>query len=514
MRSINRYHILELLLLCVAFIYYFFFSNKGLVLFDEGYFVHTAERILHNEIPYQDFSLQYGPLFFYLLAGVFKTFGIAIIVERLFAIAICILILLTTFLILNKLRSTSYIVIFLTFLISIAYGYPLLNIANIMWANVLVTLLCALSYLYWYEATGRKVLIYLGLLGILFAIAFTLKQNIGLACVITGSMLLIFSKRRHMSLILKDLVIVNSICFGLTILWLYYFFFKDNISGFYAVINFSKNFASSISFTLPPLSLIFQPLGIFKLLPYYIPLMFACFLLWYLSQKKIEWDKLGFALFVTTGFLVTIYPQSDLLHVYPFLGSVLVAALVFIYKSRLRVLVICLMVLMSVIGFYLTFFTKSYRYEPPYKELDKALSLPRAKDILVTNHDAENIEVVDIYLKKHTKQDDYIFVYPHAPMFYFIYEKKNPTKDPIYYLPTWHFDEDNVIIKDLKQKKVEYIITAGDYQYETDLSRFIQKQKQVFRSGNLIIFKITWKEGVPVKKDAVDKEKELQCSKQ
>ncbi len=46
----------------------------------------------------------------------------------------------------------------------------------------------------------------------------------------------------------------------------------------------------------------------------------------------------------------------------------------------------------------------------------------------------------------------------------------------------------------MKQKNVKFIVVAGDYIFDTDLSRFIQKQKKVFNSVNFLVYEIIgWK---------------------
>lgn len=493
LHKFNNYKILEVLLFSIALLYYLFFFNKGIVLFDEGYFVYSADRILNGEMPYKDFSLQYGPIYFYLLAFFFKLFGSTIIVERFYTVAICLSILVVTFLILNKLRTTSYTIILLSFFCIIAYGYLLINIANIMWANVLTALLTTLTYLYWYSKTDEKKYFYLIIMGGLLALSLALKQNIGVACLVLFNLLITFSKKRPISQTIQDLVIMNGVCIILTLGWIYYFFLKDNISGLVAIIEFSKKFASSISFTIPPLTFIFQPLGLFKLLPYYTPIIFAIFLIYYLFCQKKDWPKFSFALVSVTGFAVTIFPQSDLLHVYPFLGSIMVAILLFGYTHKWKIYIIIFIIINILIGFYLTFFTKSYRYEPKYFQMDTTLPFIRTNGLLIEKQSAVDLISVFDFINSHTTKSDYILAYPYSPMLYFIFERKNPTKDPIYYLRTWHFYDDAIAIKDMQRKNVKYVITAGNYKFDSDLSKFIQKQQQVFTSGSLIIFKIvTW----------------------
>jgi|GEM_PF-2514497 len=481
-KKIDHYKKFEIILVIIALFYYLFFINKGIVLFDEGYFVHSADRILNGELPYKDFSLQYGPTYFYLLALFFKLFGATIIVERWFAVLICLGILGTIFLIINKLQVKSYLLISLSFLCIVAYGYPLINIPNIMWTNVLTALVALLVYLNWLTTQERKADKHIFMLGILLALSLSLKQNIGITCVVFFNFLLLFSKKQSVLQASRNLAILNITMVIVTFGWIYYFFLRDNISGLITTVEFSKKFVSSTAFSIPPLSLALQPLGIFKLLPYYTPIFFALFLLYHAFQRKKEWGKFAFALLATVGFIVTIFPQSDLLHVYPFLGVTLVSLLIFSRKSNMNFFVICLICIQIITGFYLTFFTRSNRYESPYLQMNSPLSLPKTSGIMMEKEQAENLIELSHFMNAHTKPNDYILVYPYAPLLYFILERKNPTKDPIYYLRTWHFYDDEVALDDMRKKHVTFIVVTLTYQYNTQLSHFIEKQKKVFTS--------------------------------
>src|SRR3990167_874455 len=97
MPKIKKYVVLEIVLLFAAAVYYLFFVNKGIDLFDEGYFVHAAERIFQGEQPYKDFALQYVPAYFYLLAFLYKILSPSILVGRFLNLFICLLIIFFTF---------------------------------------------------------------------------------------------------------------------------------------------------------------------------------------------------------------------------------------------------------------------------------------------------------------------------------------------------------------------------------------------------------------------------------
>ena len=56
--------------------------------YDEGLVLTAAMRVAAGQIPHRDFYVNYGPAQFYVLAGLFNTFGTSILVERLFDVFI------------------------------------------------------------------------------------------------------------------------------------------------------------------------------------------------------------------------------------------------------------------------------------------------------------------------------------------------------------------------------------------------------------------------------------------
>lgn len=193
----KKYILLEIALIFLAFLYYLFFADKGLDFFDEGYYVHAAERIFRGEIPYKDFALQYTPAYFYLLAFLYKIFGPSIIVGRFLTLFVCLLILSFTFLILNKLKLTSVRIIALSFLGIISFGYPLINIPLVVWPLVLISLALVLSYIHWIGEAGKKNYAYLVLIGFLLALSLSLRQNLGVAFILLCNFLLFSGKNYH-----------------------------------------------------------------------------------------------------------------------------------------------------------------------------------------------------------------------------------------------------------------------------------------------------------------------------
>jgi len=329
------------------------------------------------------------------------------------------------------------------------------------------------------------------MIGILLALSLSFKQNFGVAFTILFNFLLFFGRKENLQQKIKNFLILQGIWITLTLLWVYYFFIRNNFQGLLDFINYSKRFAQTIVFSYPSLSFMFQPTGIFKLLPYYLPvlLLFLVLTLWF--KKNKDFKIIAFSSTAVVGFFVSIYPQSDLLHVYPFLGMVLISFLLLPFKKKNQIFLRIIAVVMILIGFYLTLFTKSYRYENYYYKYDTYLNLPRTQGIMITKKDNDDIIKVSKFIENKTKKGDYIFAYPYSPLLYFILNRPNPSKDSLYFLPNWHFYDDKIIIGELKQKKVKYVITQGNYILDTDLSRFIQKQTKIYEFVQFQVFEIT-----------------------
>lgn len=484
MLKLKNLFIFEGILVLLAFFYYLFFANKGLVFFDEGVFVHSAERIFLGQLPYKDFWLQYGPTYFYILAFLYKIFGPSILIGRLFLALICLSIIPCAFIVLHKLKISNYKIVALSFLALVSFGFPLVNIPNVIWANVLLALLLVIAYLFW-EETKRLSLVFI--IGLLLVLSLSCKQNLGLVYGLLFNLIFLLQKHDILKKKLLNLAVLDLTLFAGTFAWVYYFFLRQDSALLTQFLNFSRNFIAQNSFSYPPLTMLLQPLGIFKLLPYYLPFVLLFALIYFWLKKKLALKILLLPLVSLIGFFVTIFPQSDLLHTYPFFGLVLVSLLMLFPKSKLNLLVVIVTIL---VGFYLTFFTKMYRYERYFSQIDTYLNLPRTQGIMVSKADAQSILAVTDFINKNTRKNDYIFVYPSASLLYFIAERQNPSKDQIYYPNSWHAYSEATIFSELKNKSVKYIITHRGYISDSPLSHFIQKQKLLLTTGEFRIFKI------------------------
>lgn len=478
------------LVLVLAF-YYFLFFNKGIIFYDEGLYVYTGDLIMNGKLPYIDFFLEYQPGYFYLLAGLYKIFGPSIIVGRLVSLCICLGIFICSLFLLKAFKVNSIKAKLIAFFCVASFGYPLVNIPLLTWPTVLITQLLMLTLISLFKKNDLKKIVYTGLL---LALLFLVKQNVAVIQAVIVNILLVFGLNGRVAEKAKILFYINSIWLGITFSWVYIFFLHNNLFAFFEFVSFNMRLSSIYPFTYPPLSFLFQPLGILKLLPYYVPILF--FLLLIIATFQKNKDKKLLVLFLPlTGFFTTIYPASDLLHVYPFFGMVLVALFLFVlnYGKKMQKILYLVLFLCVLSGFYLAIFKEYYRYHPPYSQQNTPMNLPKTQGLFVDSPTREESNAVYSFLKTHTSKNEYILAYPFSPMQYIIFERQNPSRYPIFFPGYLTREEELKTISDIQKKKTKYIITDGNYTFTTPLSRWIIKQKKIKQYGRFTIFQITKK---------------------
>ncbi len=467
---------LNLILILFGFLYYLPFVNRGIVLYDEGYYVHIADKLLKGDIPYKDFFLQFPPLYFYILSGIFKIFGERIIAERIFTLVLCLGILCMNLKIIELLGVKDYKIKILVFLSTISFGFPLINNpSTLAWISVFVVSILIYSVIRW--SIHRKKLV---LVGILLAVLFSLKQNLGIYFFVLTNIFVVFNSKNK----IKDLFILNMPFFLISFAWIYYFF-HQNWNSLSEFISFNRRYPLIYPLSYPPVSFILQPLGIFKLIPYYLPIIYV--LIFIKKFKSIKPPVLFFILSALFGFFGTVIPTTDLIHVYPFYSLVLISGILMFKKNKLIILI----TLISIIsGLYLTLFREYYRYQPAYSQQNTLLELPRSQRIFIDKPLASQILETEKFISKNEGENKFTLVYPFSPMIYFLFELDNPSRYSIYYPGYLTSGQEEEVLKDIEEKKVKFIITVSGYKFNTPISKFIQRQKEVYNNGIFKIFEI------------------------
>lgn len=472
----------ELFLLSCGFIYYSYFLNKGLVLYDEGYYFHIADRIIQGQLPYRDFFLQFTPGYFYILAGALKIFGEQILVGRILTLIIALINLFLGFRILAKLGTHGVKEKIIVFLATISFGFPLINNpAMLAWISILSFLLLVYSFLLWQSNQGKiRNTIFIGLS---LALILFMKQNLGLYFLFVTNVFIIFIAKQK----IKEFILVNFSFLLPTLIWFFYFYLHSG-DRLLELINFNKAYLSIYPASYPPISMFLQPLGFFKLVPYYLPVLLVVLVL--IRFKKMNLRKIFFPIASLVGFFGTVFPTSDLLHVYPFYSSILISGLIFFNKDRFYRIWIIFVIVSVGLGFYLTLFREYYRYQPGYADQNTTLNFSRTKGIEIDKPLASDLTSLNNFIGKRTSNKEYILVYPFSPMLYFILERNNPSRYSSYYPGYLTQGQEDEVINDLKVKKVRFIVTSSRYKFDAKLSGYIQKQKIVFSRGIFKVFEI------------------------
>jgi hypothetical protein len=84
------------------------------------------------------------------------------------------------------------------------------------------------------------------------------------------------------------------------------------------------------------------------------------------------------------------------------------------------------------------------------------LSIPGAERIHLPPKEALEVKRTVEYIKKNCAQDEAIFVFPFAPIYYFLTDRESPTRYPVHYVITRALREETV--QQLQRKNVKYVI--------------------------------------------------------
>jgi hypothetical protein len=144
----------------------------GLDVYDEGIRVHGAQRVYAGDVPYRDFYAIYGPATFYWTAGLFKIFGVQLLVFRLSLILFNALAATAIFAFCRKMNvgTPGALLAYVIFLLPRSqYSYDLLacdpSVPLILWAGVLLV-----------DGTSRRAAV---LPGLLLGFAALFRQDFG-----------------------------------------------------------------------------------------------------------------------------------------------------------------------------------------------------------------------------------------------------------------------------------------------------------------------------------------------
>lgn len=197
MRPHNK--ILDPVINCILFLAAFAYLLYGYQYFDaatfhydEGIVAYGAVHILNKEVPYKDFWTLYAPGVFYVLAVIFKIFGISIKVTRLLAIGVLSLTVCGVYLFIKRLCTRA--LGFLAFLFCLAWlkYYMVYNRPGQL--AILFFILCCFPLLSFMNSGRNRWLIVTGALS---GIIFLFRQDFGFYFFASIFLVVLFRQLNH-----------------------------------------------------------------------------------------------------------------------------------------------------------------------------------------------------------------------------------------------------------------------------------------------------------------------------
>lgn len=418
-----------------SFLVLIFFFNRGFAYYDEGFIVHAAQRVLQGQIPYRDFDLIYTPGTVFLTAAVFKLFGESILTGRVLSLLVSLLAGYLIYLICYRATKNSLSSFFVV-LIYLAWGPTHINFP---WPSMfalttgLITLLLIPNYL---------------LVGALTFITFFMKQNFGIAVFFS----LIISiglnvKLRKLETLVKFFL---GILIGTAVFLAYLLLtgsFQDFLSNIY-FYTIKRIFLEGVASTSFPTGL----KGIFYLIPASVSL--GAF---FLVRKKP--NLLILPIFTLFFYIFGIRPTTDYPHLVVLMAMAgIPLAVSYVGNRYVNSLQIIIGIIIVFVGFYTALFKNYYRWDSPLVKQKYFIAEPKAR-IFVDLKFKKVIPEVVSEIKKNTEKNDYIFIFPNAPIFYFLTGRRNPTRyiNLPQYLHTT--EQEREVINNLKMKRVRLILT-------------------------------------------------------
>lgn len=459
----------------VSILYYSFFLNKGLTLYDEGFITESSYLTYLGKIPYKDFAFPYTPLSIWLGSIMFHVFGVGLIKLRLLALVISALTVALTYWLAFKI-STKHVAI-LTSIAVLIWGFPQ---TNFLWPSSLALLPFLLTLAFLIKYLEEKSSTNLFLTGIFVTLTTLAKQNVGATLFMGILFLLLYTHptKKKLLNVVPFIYGVASLAFASLIVLMIE---NPGLVGlketFYRSVNAVSGKILLSGYTPIPVSLDLNRdiKSIAKLLFYFSP-VFILITIFYSKIKlaKIK-PKIFSVLLLTFIFAATIsWPTTDLVH---FTFAVPATVLGFAVSSSLTNKYVrsgsLFFILMFVsIGVYKTLFMGYYAFEAPYTKFRNSTYV-RGEQILVDKKYQTIIDGLNTYNQGILKNKS-VFVYSYAPMVYFVLDKETPVYD-LYtqedLVSPQSIDRD---VDQLRKSKPDFVLVERWRWADSEISRYIK----------------------------------------
>lgn len=400
-----------------------FFIFRGAVTNDEGYILHSSERMIQGQMPYRDFHFVYTPLSLFLTEGIFRIFGESIFSSRILIFATYFISSLLIYKVVqlatkNKLYSTLAMFIF------ISWGPTHINFS---WPVVFAIFSGLFSCYFLMKFIDTRHDLYLFVAGLSCFLVFLSKQNFGASI---GLVALTFFSIRHARKLSHILSFLYGFSWGLIFFAIYLLNTKSVpafISDFYlfTIKRIVINSGLTTSFIYPD-----TPTNMLaRTLLYLTPLILSVLAL-VLVTKRRRFHLIFLPVFVLSFYLVGIRPTTDYIHLVPLLSLIgIPIALILRYNivSTVRAVLLIFSAGMIILGFQTGLFKGYYRWDSPLITNTIYSSNPRVGVYLNEKLDSTFKQFVAL-TNKYTMPHDYILVNSYNPMIYFVTDRREATK--------------------------------------------------------------------------------------
>jgi 4-amino-4-deoxy-L-arabinose transferase-like glycosyltransferase len=442
---------------------------------DEGSIVYGAQLVSEGAIPYRDFFEVMGPASFYWLAIFFKIFGIKWMVSRLVLLLTVSISTIIIYWMTRRLYAGPFDVLPAFFFLMT--GVPLWPGVSHHWDSIFFALLSFGTFLLWQDSERRWLL---GVAGVLSGLTSCFIQQKGVLLVLALLLAIYLNERKSGEDRSKMLFDMGSLLGGFFLVGVIVLIFFSLVGGFHNLIydnllwplsNYHNVNITPYGYTLNefliprwklilagilPYSILQAILGIFTLqfvIILILPvLVFAMAILLSLDSTK---RPLIFNLFTIPYWIAALalwlseIHRKDLMHI--IWGSPLLFVIFYFIwhisfeKSRmLRLLGISLiMISLTLFGTF------------------NILIATSADCHIVTRRGpiySHNNDTALRFLNDQVKKEEYAFVYPYYPMYYFLAGIRNPTEYSILMYNINTKAQFRKAIIDLDQKKARYIL--------------------------------------------------------
>ena len=410
--------------------------RNGIDLADEGFLAYSAVRVLDGEIPNRDFVSLQSPLSFYTVAAVFKFFGTSLITLRTLGLCIYIAITLLVYAIARHL--TGPILALMAAILAAILGMPFFNFTPFAVWHGIVTSLITILFTLKFTATNQRRWALLA--GTTTALAMLSRHDQGFYLMIA---VLIYAltikhairKKPNLGRMLGFWAVgIAAITVPLAIYWticgaLPYMFRQLVI---FPLTTYAKT--SSTPFPVFRLGLPLQTsliIGLFYLPPLLEGLVTIWLVICIIRRRfYAEHASIAFVLITSILFYCQVLTRSDLHHLLitlpPFFILLVwsIEAVSGAFNKRWISTGITFIILVITASFLL--YTKPV-FLPSNDGDMKTISLKRG-GVKTTTLLAQFTEHISWTIQRYSKPDESILCLPYQPMFYFLSERRNPTR--------------------------------------------------------------------------------------